>query len=428
MSSYVSTVRSNQFLKQNIVFFIGSVSVGALNYLYYPVIGRLMTPSAFGEVQTLISLFLQLTIFLNVLSLVAVNLIANTKDERAQRIVTELQLAALWVAGLSLLVTTLMAAGLQEAFHFTSGWPFILLALALVAAVPFTFQTAYLRAQKRFATTSVANLLVAGGKLLLSAFLVLIGFGTAGAIGGLIAAQLIGLWYALSKTKLRPRKVVATLQKRWWPDVATIAGELRYVGFALVGLLSATLFLSLDVIIVKYFFDAHTAGLYAGVATVARIIFFLTASVAQVLLPSVKIEAPHKENTSLLRKSLLIMTGLSLPVLLFAWLLPSFTINILMGQQYLAFASLLAPLSLAIFFVSVLNLLVSYCLALRYYPPIVLTAAGTILTFAAIITWHDSLQTIVTLLLGGAAGVTGAVGAWLLIKRQKHEERRVNAQ
>lgn len=424
MQRYLSIYRGSPFLKHNLVFFLGSVSVGVLNYLYYPVIGRLMNPSTFGEVQVLISLFLQLAIFLNVLSLVAVNLIANNKDERAQRIVTELQLAALWVACIVLLVTVVVAPVLQSSFRFSSGWPFVLLAVALVAAVPFTFQTAYLRAQKRFAATSTANLLVAGGKLLLSAALVLIGFGTAGAIGGLIVAQLIGLWYALSKVKPRPLATVAALRRHWLPDIALVAGELRYVGYALGGLLAVMLLLSLDVVLVKYFFDAHTAGHYAGVATVARIIFFLTASVAQVLLPSVKIGASAKANSSLLIKSLLILTGLSLPILLVAWLFPSFVMELLMGSQYLALSQLLAPLSLAIFFVSVLNLLVSYCLALRRYVPIILTVVGTLLTYMAMVLWHDSPQTIVTTLLGGSVGVTSVVGVWFLISG---EERKVNA-
>lgn len=424
MQRYLSIYRGSPFFKYNLVFFIGSVSVGALNYLYYPIIGRLMSPSAFGEVQTLISLFLQLTIFLNVLGLVAVNLIANAEDKRSQHIVTELQLAALWIAGIGLLITIALAPWLQSAFRFSSGWPFILLAAALVAAVPFTFQTAYLRAQKRFAATSTSNLLVAGGKLLLSAILVLIGFGTAGAIGGLIVAQLIGLWYAATKTNLQPRNVIAALRRSWLPNITLVMSELRYVGYALAGLLAVTLLLSLDVVLVKYFFDAHTAGLYAGVATVARIIFFLTASVAQVLIPSVKIGASPKVNASLLTKSFLILSGLSLPVLLLVWLYPSYVMNMLMGSQYLAFSALLAPLSLAIFFVSILNLLVSYCLALRQYFPIILTVIGATLTYTAMFIWHDSPQVIVTTLLGGSVGVTSVVGVWMLLGGK---ERKVNA-
>jgi O-antigen/teichoic acid export membrane protein len=73
--------RSSVFLRHNAIFFIGSVAVGLLNYLYYPVIGRLLSPVAFGEVQTLISLFLQVAIFLMVLGLVTINIVANYKSD-----------------------------------------------------------------------------------------------------------------------------------------------------------------------------------------------------------------------------------------------------------------------------------------------------------------------------------------------------------
>lgn len=419
MHRYLSILRSNSFFKNNLVFFLGSASVGALNYLYYPVVGRLMSPSAFGEVQTLISLFLQLTIFLTVLSLVAVNLIANSKEPGKHRIVTELQLAAGWVS-VGLLVLSIVLAGvLKDALQFDSGWPFILLAFALVASVPFTFQTAYLRGREWFGAASTANLLVAGGKIVFAVLFVLAGFGTSGAIGGLIAAQLIGLAYALAKLKTRVGGIVTHLRRRWWPDMRLVMGQMKHVGYALTGSLGVMLLLSLDVILVKYFFDAHTAGLYAGIATVARIIFFLTASIAQVLLPAVKIGAPAHANRSLLTKSLLILTGLSLPVLILTVFVPSLTMGVLMGSQYLAFAQLLPVLSLAIFFVSVANLFVLYGLALRKYLPAVVTIVGTILTYGTILLMHDSLQTIVTILLYGSLIITVSIAVWLIVTRDK---------
>jgi O-antigen/teichoic acid export membrane protein len=415
MQRYLSIYRSNPFVKNNLVFFLGSVAVGALNYLYYPVIGRLMDPSAFGEVQTLISLFLQLAIFLNVLSLVAVNLIANGKDDRAQAIVSELQLAALWVSVGTLVVTILVSAQLQSALHFSSPWPFILLAVALIAAVPFTFQTAYLRGRERFGATSFANLLVAGGKIVFSIGLVIAGFGAAGAIGGLIAAQVVALGYAVTQaTNGRVGKLAHSLRKHWWPDIPLIMGELKYVGFALVGSLAVMLLLSLDVIVVKYFFDAHTAGLYAGIATVARIIFFLTASIAQVLLPAVKLHQAAHENRKLLVKSLFILSALSLPVLAVCTIRPEFVMHLLMGAQYTVFSSLLTPLAWAIFFVSIANLLVSYCLALRQYVPAVLAMIGTIVTYGVMFFRHDSLADIVTVLLWGGLGATCLVAGWVI--------------
>ena len=423
MQRYLSIYRSNPFVKNNFVFFLGSVAVGALNYLYYPVLGRLLNPSAFGEVQTLISLFLQLTIFLNVLSLVAVNLIANSKDDRAQRIVTELQLAALWVS-VGILAITILAAGVfQSALHFSSGWPFILLAVALIAAVPFTFQTAYLRGRQRFGATSLANLLVAGGKIIFSVGLVVAGLGTAGAIGGLIAAQVVALGYAiLQATNGQVGKLAASLHKHWWPDIRLVMGELKYIGYALIGSLAVMLLLSLDVVVVKYFFDAHTAGLYAGVATVARIIFFVTASVAQVLLPAVKLHHVPHENRKLLVKSLLILSALSLPVLAICTLFPELVMHLLMGAKYTVFSNLLAPLAWAIFFVSIANLLVSYCLALRQYVPAVLAMVGTVATYVVMLFRHDSPRDIVTALLWGSVGVACLMAGWFYMRELRRVE------
>ena len=77
----LATLRSSDFLRNNAIFFAGSVLVGALNYLYYPLIGRLVSPATFGEIQTLVSLFLQFTIFLNVLGMITVNIMANYSNK-----------------------------------------------------------------------------------------------------------------------------------------------------------------------------------------------------------------------------------------------------------------------------------------------------------------------------------------------------------
>ena len=54
---YIQKIKDSSFLKHNAIFFFGSIAVGALNYAYYPVVGRLMDPSTFGELQVVVSLF-----------------------------------------------------------------------------------------------------------------------------------------------------------------------------------------------------------------------------------------------------------------------------------------------------------------------------------------------------------------------------------
>ena len=63
----------DDFLKNNAIFFIGSMAVAVLNYLYHPILGRMMSVEDFGEVQSLISLFIQLSIFMGVFNIITVN-------------------------------------------------------------------------------------------------------------------------------------------------------------------------------------------------------------------------------------------------------------------------------------------------------------------------------------------------------------------
>ncbi len=58
-----------------------------------------------------------------------------------------------------------------------------------------------------------------------------------------------------------------------------------------------------DVLIIKHYFDAETTGLYSGIATIARIIFFVTASISGVLLPHIKLTNRVEENLKTLRKA-----------------------------------------------------------------------------------------------------------------------------
>ena len=135
----VLLLRGNQFLRHNAVFFAGSVAVGALNYLYYPVLGRLLEPGTFGEVQTLVSLFLQLGVFLTVLSMVIVNIVANYDEPKRDKFVFEFEKLAMLGSILLLAGSLVFARQLQSLLNFESPWPFAVLALAVFPAFGIAF-------------------------------------------------------------------------------------------------------------------------------------------------------------------------------------------------------------------------------------------------------------------------------------------------
>lgn len=414
---FVRSLSQSQFLRHNTIFFFGSVTVGALNYLYYPILGRMLTPASFGEVQTLVSLFLQLSIFLSVLSLVAVNIVANAEgDEARNALVLEFEKLASVISIALLFLTIIFGHELQHFLRFNSIWPFILLALSLVVTVPFTLRGAFLRGKHRFGLASTSNLIASAGKILFSAGLVAVGLGTAGAIGGLVLAQAVacGLvaWWTFRlglQAKDNSRRLAVGL-----PDMRLLLPELRYGGIVLVASLAITLQYSIDIIIVKHYFDARTAGLYAGIASAARVIFFLTASFSQVLMPMVKLKNSDHQNRQLLLKSFVLFGGLSLPALLVFSGFPKLILGVLMGHAYIAMSGLLPRLSLAIFIISILNLLASYYLALRRYGVAVVAMFGAMLTYGLMLANHNTVAEVVNGLLIGSVAMLGLLILWRL--------------
>jgi len=416
LRKFLGIIRTSSFLRHNAVSLFGAVAVGVLNYAYYPILGRLLDVEAYGEVQALVSLFLQMTIFLIVLSQVTVNVVANYEDEiQKSRVVYELEKVALLLSLTLLVVVVAFGWKLRSFFQFSSVWPFVILMVALIASVPLTFRSAFLRGHKKFGAVSIANLIGATGKIAFSTFLVWLGWSTGGAVLGIVIAQFLAFGYAaycaLKLGFVRPDGVKLLSLPEW----KVLRPEVKYGLFVLCGSLTVTVLSSVDIFVVKHFFDAETAGRYAGVSTVARMIFFLTASVAQVLLPSVRIHQSAKQNRQFLLKSFALVGVLGGLTTLVFTVFEDRIITVLMGRDYLTFAHLLGPLSLAMFVISILNLIISYYIALRRYQISVIVLLGAATTGCLLGARHNSLDAIVNSLLLGSTSMLAMFVFWRLI-------------
>lgn len=410
-------VLSSSFLRQNAVFFVGSLVVSILNYAYYPIIGRMVNVEQYGEIQVLISFFLQLTLLMTVLTQVTVSIVANYQDEKQKhRVIFELEKFALLVGGIIFVIGVALSWKVQTALKFGSVWPFIFLMLAFVSTIPFTFRSAFLRGKQKFLTVSMGNIIASLGKIIGSVALVMIGFGVSGAMGGLIAAQLLAFGFVALKARQLSFERPTGSKYFSWPDITLLAPELKYTAFVLCLSLVVTLLSSIDVIAVKYFFDAQTAGGYAGIATVAKIIFFLTASVAQVMLPSVKTHNPSRQNRLFLVKSFVLLAILGGGTSLIFVIFPHFVVGTLMGGSYTSSAHFLPMLSIALFLVSIINLIVNYYIALRNYQITFVVLAGIALTLVLFTIHHASVQAIIQSLTLGASGMLLLFTIWRATK------------
>lgn len=374
-----------------------------------------MTPASFGEIQVLISLFLQFTIFLNVLSMITVNITVNhTNPQKAHRIIFELEKLATYAAAILLALSIIGGEFLRQQLHFDSALPFTALALALLVSIPLTFRSAYARGQKRFGIASMSQLIGAAVKIAFSSALVIFGLGVTGAILGIVVAQFIAFLYAARYAARIGFARPADTHYGTLPDVKLVLPELKYASAVLGGLLAITLMMSIDIIVAKYYFDAHTAGLYAGVATVARIVFFLATPIAQVLMPLVKMDQSPHQNRQLFLKSLGLTVLICGAALIVCAVQPEFVMRFLMGVEYITYASLLPPLMLAVFIISIVNLIFMYYLALRKKMVTVIGIIGFATCLGLMLMWHENLHAIVSSMLVGSIFTLGLTGVYVV--------------
>lgn len=395
----LSRAVQSPFLRHNAIFLAGSTAASFLNYLYYPVLGRLLAPSDFGEVQAIISFFLQTGVFLSVLSLVTIGVVKRYEGNLQQTVLAEIERLAWWIGGLGFIGVVLAAPTLQHFLNFQSPVPFILLAISAFLGIPGAFSHAYIQAHQRFGVLSGAGLIGASGKLLASAALVLAGLRTIGAVLGVVLSQLASLAYSIWWARRLGRVMPAFSLAR--PNLRLVRPELRYAGLVLVTSLAVNTLLSSDIIVMKHYFSPHDAGLYAGIATVGRIIFFLTGPLAGVLIAAVRPgETAH--NRALLLRSVGLLGGLGGSALILFMVAPQAVVSVLVGQAYLPVASLLPQLSLAIFALSLANLLVYYHVALRHTSVLSAAVIGLVVTVGLFVVHHATLNAVVESLLAGS--------------------------
>jgi len=393
---------NDDFLKNNIIFFIGSMAVAVLNYLYHPILGRMMSVEDFGEVQSLISLFMQLGVFIGVFNVITVNITANYEDnEERDAVISALRKISLYITGALFLAIVAMSAALRDFFQFSSFYPFVSLAFLLLTGVSFTFRKAFLQGISDFKAVSWAGIIFAGGKLVFAVALVYLGWRSLGAISGLLIAQLLALLYVYIKTKKNLDLDFFIKNK----IAAVVKAEYKYALLIFLSTAAITFLYTADVLMVKHWFSPEEAGLYSGIATIARIIFFATGSVSGVLLSAVKSKNAPGENRKILKKGLILISLIAGGGLLLFVLFSNFIINILIGSRYAVLAPLLGELSLLLTLVSLINLLFYYFLALRRTIIITASLAGPSIIFLLSFFRHESLIQIIHNYLIGSAVV-----------------------
>ncbi len=156
-----------------------------------------------------------------------------------------------------------------------------------------------------------------------------------------------------------------------------------------------------DILLVTHFFDAATAGQYAALALVGRVVYFVTWMFIMVLLPEVIRKRKSGESTGpLLLRYFALISLLSGSIVLLCFTVPRTLIQILFGAAYLEMAPLLGWYALATALFAMANLFTYYYLALDRFRPMFLTAFFGLFQMGLMYFWHPSLEAVLGAQIG----------------------------
>ncbi len=398
------------FFSGSMVMVVGSNAVNVLNYLYHPLMARLLGPESYGELASLISLLGLLLLLPMALGLVVTKFVSSSNDSQRAVLIRVLNK---WNLRLGLLPLMVIGGGsfwIADFLKLSSQAAVVILGVIIFLYLPMMVVRASLQGLLRFKELVASLICESSLKIIVGVILVSLSFGVNGSLVGFGLATLVTLLIFQSRLKLNVNK-----NEHSEVDFRKL---FKFSGPVLVQSLAIGSFYSTDLILVKHFFSLQEAGVYAALSILSRIIFFGSSPITMVSFPMIAKKYARKEKVGeLLALSVLSVAVICLLVVLVFWLFPAQVISLPYGPKYLSGVGLLALFGVSISFLAISNLLSNFLLAIGREKITGLLAVGALIQGVGIWFWHGSLLEVIMIsavVLGIVLGVLGGYSVWVL--------------
>ncbi|MBI2861224.1 MAG: oligosaccharide flippase family protein [Chloroflexi bacterium] len=410
LDDWVTMVVARPGVRHGAIVFTATSLVNTSNYVYHALMSRLLGPSEYGVLVSLLGLFAILSAPANVLQLVSARytaqLAALGQTKRAGDVVVQVLrwgLIAGAVGFISLSLGSNAIAGylqLPALMLVTIVGGMVLVTLAVPAF------TGAFQGLQRFELFGGALALSALARLGFGVVLVLLGWKTAGALGATILAGLaVGV---LAAMVLRP-----ILQQRE-PAALVTTRVLSYSLHVVLAMAAFTALTNLDVLIVKHYFSAAEAGYYGVASALGKVVLFFPSAVALVLFPkAARRQTLQRSSRDLILGSVTVTALLSGVVILAYAVSPTLPVRLLAGNQYLASASLVVPLGIAMAGFALVNVWMFYYLSCGAKLFVYGMVGGVGMELLLLLAFHATLFQVILGLMG-SAGALSLFAAFLL--------------
>ena len=392
MKNLFKRITSHSLAKDSVIVMAGSMVANIGAYLYHLVMGRLLGPSGYGELSSLLSIFYIFTVPLNVGTIVLVKFISSMKAHgelgQVRTLFVKVTKACL-VGSIVFLPVIIFASPFISSFlHIQSTILFILVYSIFVISLVTVIATSALQGYQKFLWVSMFG----AGSIILKLLVSIpaVRFGVYGALCAMVGSSLVMyLLYFLPLRFIFQVKEASAL-------TITPREAIRYAVPSLFIILGMTSLYSTDVILVRHFFPGYEAGLYASLAVLGKIIFYASSAIAVVIFPVLSERtAKGEKGTKLIFIALAGVTAVSIAITLLYVAFPQFIIRMFFGSSYIQAAPLLGLFGIFLMLYSMGNMFTMIFMALGKVKMWFIPVLCALVQILGIIIYHSSLTSVI---------------------------------
>ncbi len=386
----IGSIFKSRNLTSEQLFMLSVLVVNAGNYLYNLILGRLLGPERFADAAVLITFLLVLSFVAMTYQLVAAKFSVLFEGAVQSSFLTSIFKNAILV-GLCLGALIVVGAqGLQLLFNTTTHWMFTVFGMGVPLYFMMSVNRGIFQGKKNFKALSITYQSEMVSRLLLTLALIYL-FDVRSSVIiaiGILLSFLFGLFPF--KAPFLDRGIKRRLSGSQAKQVNTFLIITAFYE------LTQILINNADILLVKHYFESYDAGLYASLALIGRVVYFIAWMFVMLLLPSVvQLKKEGRETSPILFKYVSYIAVIALVIVSGCALFPETAITLLFGKGYLSMAPLLWKYALATSLFALSNIFAYYFLSLGNYVPVACSGLLGLVQMALVIYFHENLQQVV---------------------------------
>lgn len=381
---------AHPIFKHSTVVLIGSMGANVAGWLYHLFVGRILGTEAYGELAALLALFYILNVPSTVIQTVLVKFfsILKAKNEhgQARSLIRITTIRILFIEAFGFIVVFLSSQAVASFLRIQSSWYVVWLYFIFATFMVGIVNGSAIQGFQLFAASSV--LVTTGMTLRLVFGAAFAYFGVGWTLVSNIFSNSIA--YGLSFIPLR---FFGHIQEK--PFAINRKEALGFSVPALVTTLGITLLFSQDVLLVKHYFTAYEAGIYASLSVLGKVLFYATGAVSFVLFPVVsERKASGQGHSRLVAIGLFIIGMVCIGLTAFYFIAPQIVL-VAFGKAFYGAAQYMGSFAIFMSFFSLSSILIQTLLALDKVNVWIITSVCALFQAILLVLFHGTIPQVI---------------------------------